>query len=77
MKSAIIIEVLENFTKDFHIQGLKFFFNFSCGPFLKSFLICCNVASILLFGFLTERYEESQLPDQRLNPHSLHWRVES
>ena len=36
--------------------------------FLKSFCFLC-------FGFLASRHLGSQLLDQGLNPHPLHWKV--
>ena len=40
------------------------------------FLFFCNIVPIS-FSFLAKRHMGSQLPDQGLNPHHLHWKVKS
>ena len=45
--------------------------------YLFFYLICCNIASVLCFGFLVARHIESYFPNEGLNPHPLHWKVKS
>ena len=45
--------------------------------YLSFFLICCNITSVLCFGFLVARHMESYFSNQGLNPHPLHWKVKS
>ena len=61
-----------------HIYMLRFLFLIGCGlvefvGFVFVFWICCSTVSVLCFGFLALRHVGSWLPDQGLNPHSLHW----
>ena len=54
---------------------------FLCGPFLKSLLSLLQYCFCFFFfffiGFLAKRYVRSQLPDQEVNMHPLHWNVKS
>ena len=43
----------------------------SCGQFLKSYWICCNIASVLCFGFLALRHMESFFPWMEPTPPAL------
>ena len=42
-----------------------------CGQFLKSYWICCNIASVLCFGFLALRHMESFFPWMEPTPPAL------
>ena len=53
---------------------LRFLFLIECGlvEFVFVFWICCNTVLVLCFGFLALRHVGSWLPNQGLNPHTLH-----
>ena len=55
-----------------------FFFFFKVDHLLSLYWIFYNVVSILwFFFFLAVRHVGSSLTKQRLNPHTLHWKVKS
>ena len=45
--------------------------------FKKSLLTCYNIASVSCSEFLAPRHVGSYLPNQGLNPHSMHWKMKS
>lgn len=50
---------------------------FNVNHFKNLCWICCNVASVLYFGFLAGRHVVSHLPDQGSNLYPLQWKAKS